>query len=254
MSKTEYYRATLRALADWDSFLLKESGLPGPRANLELVSVVADEGTEAQFKRFLTFDEGRAPRNSQLEFLAVCGVVGMGQLLAQGNSGALDILRASASVSRWRVREGVAIGLQRLGDTDMEKLLSEMERWSRGNFLEMRAAAASLSEPRLLKQTEHAKETLLILDRITTSISGAKNRSTDAFKTLRKSMGYCWSVAVAANPDKGMPLMEHWFAAQDKDIRWIMRENLKKKRLERINADWVQDWRLRLERKKSSPM
>ena len=89
------------------------------------------------------------------------------------------------------MRKGVAIALQRFGDTDMEGLLSEMERWSRGNFLEIRAAAASLCEPRLLKQTEHANETLLILDRITISISGAKNRNTDAFKALRKSMGYC---------------------------------------------------------------
>jgi hypothetical protein len=41
--------------------------------------------------------------------------------------------------------------------------------------------------------------------------------------------------------------MEQWFSTRDKDIRWIMRENLKKKRLERINAAWVQDWRVRLE-------
>ncbi|MGZ8897458.1 MAG: HEAT repeat domain-containing protein [Halobacteriota archaeon] len=248
MGKTEYYCKTLRTLTDWEGFLLKESGLPGPRANLELVNVVADEGTEAQFRHFLTFDERRAPRNSQLEFLAVCGVVGMGQLLTQGNSDALQILRTAASDSRWRVREGVAIALQRFGDTDMEGLLSEMERWSRGNFLEMRAAAASLCEPRLLKQIQHAKETLLIVDRITTSIAGAKNRNTDEFKALRESMGYCWSVAVAADPDAGMSMMEQWFSTRDKDIRWIMRENLKKKRLERINAAWVQDWRVRLER------
>jgi len=119
MSKTEYYRKTLQTLADWDSFLLQESGLPGPRANLELVNVVADEGTEAQFRHFLKFDERSAPRNSQLEFLAVCGVVGMGQLLTQGNSDALQILRAAASDPRWRVREGVAMALQRFGDTDM---------------------------------------------------------------------------------------------------------------------------------------
>jgi len=123
-----------------------------------------------------------------------------------------------------------------------------MDRWSRGTFLEMRAAAAALCEPRLLKQTEHSKETLLILDRITTSILGAKNRKTDDFKALRKSMGYCWSVAVAANPDAGMSTMEHWFSTRDKDIRWIMRENLKKKRLVRMNTAWVQDWRVRLER------
>jgi hypothetical protein len=162
-----------------------------PRANLELVNVVADEGTEAQFKHFLTFDERRAPRNSQQEFLAVCGVVGMGQLLTQGNPEALKIFRAAASDSRWRVREGVAIALRRLGGTDMEGLLTEMMRWSRGSFLEMRAAAASLCEPRLLIQAEHAIEVLIILDRITKSISCAKNRNTGAFKALRKSKGYC---------------------------------------------------------------
>ena len=139
--------------------------MPGPRANLELVNVVADEGTEAQFKHFLTFDEKSAPRNSQLEFLAVCGIVGMGQLLAQGNYDALNILRAAASDSRWRVREGVA---------NMERLLNEMVRWSEGNFLEMRAAAAALCEPKLLYRKEHAKETLFILDKMTRSISKCK--------------------------------------------------------------------------------
>ncbi len=173
----------------------------------------------------------------------------MGQLLTQGNPEALKILRAAASDSRWRVREGVAMALQRFGDTDMEGILTEMERWSRGSFLEMRAAAASLCEPRLLKQAEHAKEVLIILDRITKSISSAKDRNTDGFKALRKSMGYCWSVAVAANPDIGRPMLEQWFSTKDKDIRWIMRENLKKKRLQRIDAGWVQDCRVRLEQK-----
>jgi 3-methyladenine DNA glycosylase AlkC len=248
VSKTEYYRTTLRALADWDDFLLKESGLPGPRGNLELVSVVADEGTEAQFKRFLTFDAERFPTNTQGEFLAVCGAVGLGRLLAQGDCSVLETLRKCASDSRWRVREGVAMALQRLGDTHMSRLLREMERWSEGNFLEMRAAAASLCEPRLLKQKEDAKKTLVLLDRITASISTANDRKTDEFRALKKSMGYCWSVAVAANPAAGMPLMEHWFSTTDKDIRWVMRENLKKKRLERMNAGWVQHSRRQLER------
>jgi hypothetical protein len=248
MSKTEYYRTTLRSLADWDDFLLKESGLPGPRGNLELASVVADEGTEAQFKHFLTFDAERFPTNTQGEFLAVCGAVGLGRLLAQGDCSVLETLRKSASDSRWRVREGVAMALQRLGDTHLSRLLREMERWSEGNFLEMRAAAASLCEPRLLKQKECAKRTLVLLDRITASISSANDRNTDEFRALRKGMGYCWSVAVAANPAAGMPLMEHWFSTTDKDIRGIMKENLKKKRLERMNAGWVQHSRRQLER------
>jgi hypothetical protein len=248
VSKTEYYRTTLRSLADWDDFLLKESRLPGPRANLELISVVADEGAKAQFEHFLTFNAERFPANTQGEFLAVCGAVGLGRLLAQGEYSVLETLRKCASDSRWRVREGVAMALQRLGDTHMRRLLSEMERWSRGNFLEMRAAAASLCEPRLLKQKESAQQTLVLLDRITASISSTNDRNTDEFRALKKGMGYCWSVAVAANPAAGMPLMEHWFSTTDKDIHWIMKENLKKKRLERMNAGWVQHSQLQLER------
>jgi 3-methyladenine DNA glycosylase AlkC len=140
------------------------------------------------------------------------------------------------------------MALQRLGDTHLSRLLREMERWSEGNFLEMRAAAASLCEPRLLKQKECAKQTLALLDQITASILSANDRKTDEFRALKKGMGYCWSVAVAANPAAGMPLMEHWFSATDKDIRWIMRENLKKKRLERMNAEWVRHSRRQLER------
>jgi len=53
--KTEAYRQQLSALPSWDRFLLNESGLPGPRANLELVQVVADEGTLNLFERYLSY-------------------------------------------------------------------------------------------------------------------------------------------------------------------------------------------------------
>ena len=33
--------------------------------------------------------------------------------------------------------------------------------------------------------------------------------------------------------------MEKWLTSSDKDIRWIMKENLKKNRLVRMDADWV---------------
>ncbi len=36
MAKADQYREILRTLDEWDAFLLKESGLPGPRGNLEL--------------------------------------------------------------------------------------------------------------------------------------------------------------------------------------------------------------------------
>ena len=134
------------------------------------------------------------------------------------------------------------MALQRWGDADMPGLMAEMADWARGNPLEQRAAAAGLCEPRLLKNPEHAAATLRILDEITASIPEATDRKTDAFKTLRQGLAYCWSVAVAALPDAGKLLMEKWLANDDPDIRWIMRENLKKNRLVKMDADWVARW------------
>ncbi len=246
MNKKETYRQTLRTLEDWDAFLLRESGLPGPRGNLELAEVVADEGDEKLFRRYLAFDAARAPVNSPEEFLAFCGVVGLGRLLAEGQTEVWADLRAAASDSRWRTREGVAMALQRLGDKDMNALLRAMERWSQGSPLEQRAVAAALCEPRLLKDPQQAEKVLQILDAITAAMESSTERKSEDFKALRQGLAYCWSVAVAARPEVGRPLMEKWLASEDRDIRWLMRENLKKKRLVQADAAWVEKWQARV--------
>jgi hypothetical protein len=245
MNKTDQYREKLRKLKNWDAFLLKESGLPGPRGNLELAQVAADLGDQKLFERYLAFDATRAPTNSPYEFLAFCGVVGLGRLIAEGKRAHLKTLHASASDSRWRIREGVAMALQRVGDKDMDALLDEMDKWSCGNLLEQRAAAAALCEPRLLHERKHVARVLGILDDITASIARVENRKSAEFVALRKGLGYCWSVAVAALPDIGKPTMEKWFASKDRDVIWIMRENLKKDRLRQMDASWVTKWRAR---------
>ena len=71
------------------------------------------------------------------------------------------------------MREGVAMALQRLGDLDMDALLAEMEIWSRGNWLEKRAAAAAVCEPRLLTRPEQPRRVLHLLDGITASVPPA---------------------------------------------------------------------------------
>lgn len=243
MTKTDDYRTKLRALDNWDSYLLKESGLPGPRGNLELAQAVADVGNRQLFQRYITYTADKAPVNSPYEFLAFCGIVGLGRLLAEGDNDLLKTLRRYASDPRWRIREGVAMALQRLGDVDMERLVGEMRDWGQGTPLEQRAAAAALCEPRLLSQAKHAREALRILDRITASLERADNRRSEDFLTLRQGLGYCWSVAVVALPVEGKALMEKWLVKSDKDIQWIMRENLKKARLARMDANWVKKWR-----------
>jgi hypothetical protein len=208
---------------------------------------VAEEGDETLFRRYLSLDASRAPTNTPLEFLPACGVLGMGRLLAEGQREVLPTLRLCASDSRWRVREVVAQALQRFGREDMDSLLDEMKVWSRGNLLEQRAAAAALCEPSLLGRADHVERVLIILDSITASIERVEDRRSDEFKALRKGLGYCWSVAVAAYPEVGKARMEAWVASPDHDVRWIMKQNLRKKRLERMDADWVFRCRSQLE-------
>jgi hypothetical protein len=114
-----------------------------------------------------------------------------------------------------------------------------MKKWSRGNWYEKRAAAATLAEPRLLDQAKHARQVLRILDTITASLEKPDAAKEESFKVLRKGLGYCWSVAVAALPESGKPLMEKWLESENKDILWIMKENLKKNRLVTMDAKWV---------------
>lgn len=241
MNRVDEYRETLRRQEDWDAFLLRESGLPGPRGNIELAQAAALEGDETHFNSWLSWSAELAPANTPQEFLAFCGVLGLGELLAAGRLDLFERLRMCANDPRWRTREAVAMALQKLGRRDMQTLLSEMKRWSRGSYLEKRAAAAALCEPDLLKIPGDAEQVLELLNEVTASIQEASDRKDQDFLTLRQGLGYCWSVAVAAHPESGKPLLERWIDSRDPDIRWIMKQNLKKKRLARMDETWVSD-------------
>jgi hypothetical protein len=243
MNKTETYRQKLKTIQDWEPYLLQESGLPGPRGNLELAQVVADTGDRSLFEYFLTYTPELAPTNDPYEFLAFCGVVGLGRLLAEGDEKILDQLRPYASDPRWRLREGVAMALQRLGKQDMRSLLAAIETWSLGNWFEKRAAAAALAEPALLHNKKDALDALLILDRITISMENSGETKNEMFKVLQQGLGYCWSVVVVAAPEQGKRLMEKWLSCPDHVIQRIMQDNLRKNRLVRMDAAWVEKWR-----------
>ncbi len=93
MGKVETYREHLRQMCDWEFFLLAESRLPGPRGNLELARAAADEGDATQFARWLAVGPAEGPTNTPGEFLAFCGALGYGRLLAEGDRAALGPVR-----------------------------------------------------------------------------------------------------------------------------------------------------------------
>ncbi len=65
---------------------------------------------------------------------------------------------------------------------------------------------------------------------------GAPDRRAEAYRTLRQALGYCWSVAIAADPVDGLVAFGRWRNDADPDVGWIVRENLGKARLQKVLA------------------
>lgn len=221
-ARAEAYRAELRVLQDWEPYLKKHSGLPGARANLELVEAVGDEADADRLWRM---------SSSSDEFVALCGTAGLGKVALMEPATVMTWLNELASDPRWRVREGVAMALQRIGRESMPHLLGEMRAWMGDGPYVQRAAVAGLCEPALLKEREHAVEVLTILDGITTSFAATHDRKQDGFRVLRQALGYCWSVAAAAAPQNAGPYFEKWMQSKDKDVQRVMKSNLGKARM-----------------------
>lgn len=240
MTKVDDYREKLRSLENWDNWLKENSGLPGPRGNLELAYAVALDGSEKQFEPWRSLDVRTAPVNSPEEFLVFCGVLGLHQRAALDDPATYELLRHFANDPRWRTRESTAMALQYVGRGNFSRMFERIRSWVSGSCLEQRALAAALCEPDLLRDKKHAEQTLGLLNEITTQILDIKDRKSTEFKTLRQGLGYCWSVAVAASPETGKGLMEKWAVCEDSDVRWIIRENLKKNRLLKMDAAWVE--------------
>lgn len=211
------------------------SGLPGPRANLTLLDAAADLADPAFVEALL--DSGD-------DYLTACGAAGLGTLIAAGDGpGREALLHELARDERWRVREGVAMALQRLGDADLRdhghRLAAVTDRWSADpDPLVQRAVVAGVCEPRLLRTPDAAAAALGLCATATEVLvarSGAERRQ-PAWRTLRQALGYCWSVAVAADPRAGLPAFADLAgrAAADPDLAWIVRSNRSKARLAKL--------------------
>lgn len=230
--RTDAYRTELRGLEDWEPYLKKHSGLPGPRANLELVAAVVEEGDPDRLWRMSA---------SRDEFLALCGTAGLGRIALLEPDTVMKWLRELAADPRWRVREGVAIALQRIGRENMPMLLAHMKVWASGDAYVQRAVVAGLCEPALLKTNEDAVQVLAILDQITRSLATTPDaeRREDGFTVLRKALGYGWSIAAAAAPQNAKPYLEKWLQSMDRDVAWVMKTNLGKSRMDGLRERLV---------------
>ena len=97
------------------------------------------------------------------------------------------------------------------------------------------------------REKRHALRVLAGLDRITTRLARPGRTADAEVMVLRQALGYCWSVAAAACPAEGMQAIQRWSASPDRDVRWVVRENLKKNRLVRIDPVWVEGLRAKMD-------
>lgn len=211
--------------AAWPEFLDEHSGLPGARANIELATALAELAEPDVVDALIASDD---------EYRTFCGAIALG---AQADLPAVAArLRTLAADSRWRVREAVAIGLQRLGDADPGALEQLVLSWvDDPSPLVQRAAVAAICEPRLLRTRAAAATAVAACRRATTHLTQVRPeaRRDPATRTLRQGLGYCWSVAVAADPEPGLAAFLD-LDDSDPDVAWIITQNTRKRRLARL--------------------
>jgi hypothetical protein len=225
-------RAAFLAAADREGYLRANSRLPGPRANLELLAAAAEEIDREWALRWAAAPAGDDATDV---FLICVALASLGRYLSRrGDNEALALLRRRASADEWRIREAVAIGLQRLGDDDVRRLAQLAREWVRGNPLESRAAVAAVAEPRLLKSGELVGPALDVMDTATESVMTAPSPTSTDVRVLRQALGYAWSVVIAASPDIGWSRFQRWATTDNADVRWIVAENMKKARIKRL--------------------
>jgi hypothetical protein len=241
-------------LPELKALLEKNSGLPGPRGNLELAhsfaaSVAAMHLAEWQWE-FLTATASMSPNkaaaNTSREFLPFCATLALGALYANGlprtrRRPALTAFAAAAEDPRWRMREACAMSLQLIGEKDSDALKEVIAAWLPGaSYLTLRAIAAALAHPPILKDTAFAQYTMETARTLVAALSRAeaKARGSESFKTFRQGLGYALSVFVAALPGEGFALLRKTAALRDPDVAWVVKENLKKKR---ISDEWPKE-------------
>ncbi len=243
------------------AMLQAHSGLPGPRLNLSLVAGFADligervQGPAVPVARLEALLDGwasspptAAPGDQPPVILPCAALVAYGEVGARrpewwGDE--MAKLRRAAPDSRWRVREAVVFGLQRLLAADWERTVAALAVWAADEDpLVARAAAAGVAEPPLLgvdAPTGTATAGAGAADRVEAASAvlraaianlarrPAAERRRDPVRKLRQALAFAPSVVVAAGGD--LTLLDEMVRSGDPDLRWAARQNLGRARL-----------------------
>jgi len=268
VSGREYLSAVETMLARPDDadglagYLVANSRLPGPRGNLELAAAFANAmSISAQRSAWhpvlvgwAAIPADVAPTNDPREFLPFCALFALGAELSGADertrSEIAALLRAAAGNGRWRTREAVAMGMQRIGESDPPALRALIEQWMEdATLLEQRAIVAALAHPPILGERSTVHLSLEVGRGFVLGIRSLTPaaRRTEEFRILSKGLEYAISVFVAAAPADGFVLLRELVAIDDGDVQRIVRSNLGKSRLSRPHPAQVAEIRAQLQ-------
>lgn len=229
-----------------ENTLILNSNLPGRRANLEMAFALADcfekvDASESRWKMLLEWTKISpydAPTNNPREFLPFCAILSLGSLYNNADKKRkehiINIIKGSASDGRWRIREAVAMGFQRVSEKNFTVIKELFSEWVRkASLLEKRAILATLAHPPVLDNKENVIFCFRIADEILQGLlklNGIERKS-EEFAILKKGLEFTISVYVACLPEEGFRFLKKWAQKDDADIKRILKSNLSKTRL-----------------------
>lgn len=229
-----------------EDLLCEHSNLPSPRSNLTLAFKFADwfeknnidKNLLSLLIKWVNMTPEEAPTNNPKEYLTFCGIVALGAHYYYADEETKTLIMNQFKIimndSRWRAREGVAMGFQRIAEKDFEPIEKYFSMWYSGSSdLEKRAFIAALAHPPILKDKGITRFSLEMSDGILGDIRSfdKERRKSEGFAVLVKGLQYALSVLVAELPKEGFDLLKKYARLNDKDINKIIKVNLSKSRL-----------------------
>ncbi|MNC05932.1 hypothetical protein D3C75_534310 [compost metagenome] len=230
-----------------EGYMHDNSGLPGPRANLELAAGFAQyfadsEISETAWALLCSWVDAAG------EFLPFCAVQACGAHYAYADEQRRrlveNVLKVAMNDARWRVREAAAIGLQSIGESEFRLLTELLDGWrADAALLEQRAFVAALAHPPLLKNRGHVLYSLDLAAGITDGIlhGTANGCDPEHFRVLSKGLEYSLSLFAAAEPEEGFALLRRLAESGDARMMRIVKSNLGKTRLSKKYPDRVRE-------------
>jgi hypothetical protein len=250
-------RALVGSSRPLEFYLREHSRLPGPRANIELANDVSAllaaaipehaDKVRSLVNYFASNERKTVMSNTPAEFVMLCGLLALGACAAarlDWQEETFARLQQYACSPFWRVRECVAMAYQRVLQADAETTLAHLVGLAKdGNYLQQRAAIAAVAEPQLFYTADLVGPALELQRIVLYHVHAVPvwERKCEDFRVLRRALGHTVSVVTAAAPEEGFALLSECATWDDADITWVLRENLRKKRLAKFIRDFVRN-------------